>query len=233
LLSAGTMQTTSFLVGTAIVLAACGGATASQIGDQGADPPDGGTTSRDAATRTSEASDFDNYPDGSKGTPRVPAVHRPAPVACSHQRGAGNANPDLTFGACKTDVDCATGTNGRCNHSTFGAQVNNCSYDTCFADTDCGPNTVCTCREDASSTNRCAAVGNCKVDADCGNGNYCSPSVPFDKINLGVAGFYCHTGADTCVDDADCRQENAPAAACAFEPATSRWACSTTGFFPP
>ena len=228
-LLAATVMKRMVLLGAVMgVVAACGGATSSDI--------PGAASDLDAAGggdgRTSgDASSGGELPDAGK-TAHVPAVHRPTPAACAQQRGPGNANANIPFGACKTDAECTEGKNGRCNHSTFGAQTNNCSYDTCFDDSECKAN-VCTCREDASVTNRCTDVGNCKVDADCGPSGYCSPSVAFDKINVGVAGYYCHTAKDVCVDDADCRQENLGQAKCAFDPAAARWACSTMAFLPP
>jgi hypothetical protein len=114
--------------------------------------------------------------------------------------------------------------------TVVAARLNYCSYDGCFTDAECGGK-ACTCRETPTDANRCGD-GDCKVDADCGPGGYCSPSVAFDKINFGIAGYYCHTASDACVDDADCGGSSA-SAKCAYNPASARWACSTGMFLPP
>ncbi len=166
------------------------------------------------------------------GTGRVPLLHRPAPVDCSHTRGPGDADPTLTFAACTADSDCTADTNGRCLVSMGGAYTNYCSYDGCFVDTDCsGATPVCRCRETSNDANVCVG-GNCVVDADCGPGGYCSPSRQFDRINYGVAGYYCHTPGDTCIDDADCETDGGTAK-CAYSTTDMRWECSSMGFYPP
>ena len=130
------------------------------------------------------------------------------------------------------DADCTTGTNGRCNASGGGALTNYCSYDACFTDGECSLSTACRCRESAGDANVCVA-GNCLVDADCGAGGYCSPSRDFERINLGVGAFWCHTSADECVNDEDCLVDAGPAARCTWFPARLHWACSSMGFYPP
>lgn len=208
-------------------IAACGGST-NLVGNASPDAGGDGGNGTDGGGDGSTKGPDDSGTDGSK-LGRVPLVHRAAPVECSHTRGAGNSDPQAP-GTCLMDADCTTGTNGRCLLSTHGARLNSCSYDRCFLDSECGGK-VCTCRETAIDVNRCAE-GNCKVDADCGAAGYCSPSVPFDRINTGTGGYYCHTAADECVDDADCPQ--APnKAKCAFDPTKSHWACSTGQFLPP
>jgi hypothetical protein len=67
--------------------------------------------------------------------------------------------------------------------------------------------------------NRCVP-GDCRVDADCGSGGYCSPS-------LGACGafegYYCHSSADACVDERiDC--PGSPAR-CQYDPAVGHFVC--------
>ena len=215
---------------------ACGGATAG-IGTDPAGAGAGGSGSDsgiDGAAQQDEGTDASTTSDAAKKSNRIPVVHRATAVACSHDRGPGTA-VSLMGGPsdCTKDADCTAGTNGRCMVTTVAARLDYCSYDLCFADSDCSGK-VCTCRESASDANRCAD-GDCKVDADCGPGGYCSPTVAFDKINFGVTAYYCHTGADTCVDDADCTMSTngPPGAKCAYDPSTKHWACSNMGFYPP
>ena len=217
-----------FFAVAAAAIAACGGST--NVSNTGADAGGGeGANGTDgSADAPADGSTTDGGTDGNK-LAHAPLVHRASPVECSHDRGAGNAKPQA-LGSCTTDGQCTTGTNGRCLISTHGAQVNSCSYDTCFLDAECGGK-VCTCRETPSGVNFCAE-GNCKVDADCGSGGYCSPSVGFDRINVGTAGYYCHVSADECVDDADCPQTPNPAK-CAYDPPKSHWACSSGQYLPP
>jgi len=161
----------------------------------------------------------------------MPRVHRAAPVGCPTERGAGTATP-IAGEECSMDSDCTAGTNGRCLVSTGGARRNSCSYDQCSMDSAC-MGQVCDCRPSATSSapNRCLG-GDCVVDADCGAGGYCSPSVGFDSVNYPYVGYYCHTAADTCLDDEDCAAMGATAR-CAYDPTTSRWACSNELFLPP
>ena len=65
--------------------------------------------------------------------------------------------------------------------------------------------------------------GNCRVDADCGAGWFCSPTVGLVGPFYGVAGHYCHTADDTCVDDGDCIDDTYY---CAYSREVGHWACS-------
>lgn len=179
---------------------------------------DGGTTGNDAGS-------------DAKSVTRIPTNHRASATPCSHDRGVGTADPQIMNPDCAKDADCTTGTNGRCLVTTVAAHLNYCSYDTCFADTDCGGIKVCTCREFPSDANRCAP-GNCKVDADCGPKGYCSPSVDFDKTNFGVTGYWCHTAADECANDSDCTDSNGHGK-CAYNTQSATWKCSSALFLPP
>ena len=77
------------------------------------------------------------------------------------------------------------------------------------------------------------AAGNCTVDADCGPGGYCSPSVDFDKTNFGVTGYFCHTASDGCKNDSECLTNSTPNAKCAYDKTSATWKCSAAQFLPP
>jgi hypothetical protein len=64
--------------------------------------------------------------------------------------------------------------------------------------------------------------GNCRVDADCGPGGYCSPSFGSCGAYAGVVGYYCHTAKDKCVDDAECASD------CRYDTIMGAWACGTS-----
>lgn len=168
---------------------------------------------------------------GDVGGGIAPRVHRAVAMDCTHERAAGDAMAGEPSESCSADADCAAGINGRCLTTRGGAVFNYCSYDACFADTECTGGSVCRCREAPNDANVCT-VGNCVVDADCGVGGFCSPSVAHDRINLGVVGYYCHTASDLCLDDEDCRADGG-LAKCTWFPDDARFACSNEGFFPP
>ncbi|MDB4933488.1 MAG: hypothetical protein JWP87_460 [Labilithrix sp.] len=220
----------AFLLAALALPAACGG-TATSISDADASPDAASANAPDASSADSSSPDAST--DAAKITTHAPAVHRPAPVSCTHTRGAGDFDVTLQFAACKSDAECINGDNGRCLSSKGGAQTNTCSYDTCFDDSACSGK-VCTCRESPASNaaNRCSA-GNCTIDANCGAGGYCSPSVDPDKTNYGITGWWCHTRKDTCADDADCTSSTNTNAKCAYDPSSAHWACSSTLFLPP
>jgi hypothetical protein len=71
-------------------------------------------------------------------------------------------------------------------------------------------------------------AGNCRVDADCGAGGYCSPSSLTFTCGDGLAGYYCHTKADLCIDDSDCTVMPTIAAipGCVYSTTDSRWECN-------
>jgi hypothetical protein len=71
--------------------------------------------------------------------------------------------------------------------------------------------------------------GNCRVDADCGPGFFCSPSFsagcPRD-----LEGFYCHTCKDGCINDSDCPATGSDGISlCTFEPSNGGWVCQMGG----
>jgi len=140
---------------------------------------------------------------------RVPLNHRPDDSQCATLPAPGDCNtPPLQGGefSCSTDGDCTSGTNGRCNTDApapiAGCQ---CDYDACAVDTDCPGGELCVCHGSPyfyGAGNTCTP-GNCRVDSDCGPHGYCSPTVPPEACGF-VGGYFCHTAADTCLNDSDC-----------------------------
>ncbi len=165
----------------------------------------------------------------------VPLLHRATALACAQPRPAGTHYDDCNSfyrdaGNCGSDQDCTVGANGRCNCELFAAVAadgNRCSYDGCASDRDCQGG-VCDCRESPAhitwGTQTVCLGGNCRMDSDCGQGGYCSPSPALGCGAQSWSAYYCHTPGDQCVDDADCNQGNAY---CAYDTGSSRWVCST------
>jgi hypothetical protein len=60
--------------------------------------------------------------------------------------------------------------------------------------------------------------------SDCGARGYCSPS---PAICRSLAGYYCHTAGDLCVDDSDYPASNPGTTfpACVYSTTDSRWEC--------
>lgn len=192
----------------------------------------GGNGNSNSANDNSTDGDNDNdngNTNDNGGPTGAPRVHRATATACPVQRGPGNFLSNVSE-SCGSDADCSDGVNGRCMAPLGGAADNVCTYDACSTDADC-TNAVCDCRPDAisSAPNRCL-IGNCKVDSDCGQGGYCSPSVAFDRVNYPYAGYYCRTAEDRCLNDEDCEPNTAR---CAYNPSYGYWACSNSQFLPP
>lgn len=188
---------------------------------------------------------------------RVPAKHRATGGSCVQQRAAVNPTPvdpycdppdsDVckALFTCAQDSDCKGGQNGRCAPAGSGPRQLACSYDECFADAQCTGNAPCECRASASdgSPNSCLQSGNCRVDADCGEGGYCSPSLlnqfcicpspalcgtdtscspgPCQCGDSCGHGYFCHSPNDTCLDDSDCANGS-----CNYDSIEKRWACA-------
>ena len=167
---------------------------------------------------------------------RVPLRHRASAMTCPSTRPAatcdpGGGGPPVE---CRVDGDCATGVNGRCvGNPRNGCQ---CSYDRCTTDGECTTGGPCECRIGSlggGGANVCIA-GNCRVDADCGAGGYCSPTLGFCGDFGGLAGYYCHTPQDACIDDADCQTVLdggflGQRPYCMFTREVGRWTCSNSG----
>jgi hypothetical protein len=134
---------------------------------------------------------------------------------------------------CSSDSNCTDGgANGRCIESGGGVLYCSCTYDTCADDAACPTGSTCACHGSpytGSAGNTCTP-GNCRVDADCGGGaGYCSPS--YDVNSCGsLAGYYCHTPDDQCVDDSDCTSSTMGPQVCAYSTTTARWQCHQQEF---
>jgi hypothetical protein len=217
-----------------MLLPACGGIASSNVLGN-----DGGTTHANDASGTHEGSTPHDASSTSEGSippldgsisceaKRVPVDHRPTAMACPTARGPGvttTGGPDGGFpGTCSRDSDCTSGKDGRCLSRGFGAAVDVCSYDQCYADSDCQGSVACVCRASPTDTapNLCATGSDCRTDSDCGQCGFCSPS----QSKSAICGqpdptFFCHTSGDTCIDDKDC-----PGSTCNYDPTIKHWSC--------
>jgi hypothetical protein len=159
---------------------------------------------------------------------RAPLAHRDASVACPRERDhdASLPCPEGTpppGSQCVTNADCTGGQNGRCLCApSFDPPDTGtvCSYDQCFADTDCPPRVPCGCRDVNiyGNPNTCNSASNCAVDSDCPSTGFCSQS--------GGAGYYCHTPNDACIDDVGCPPATfMNLSACLFDGSRGVWRC--------
>jgi hypothetical protein len=166
----------------------------------------------------------------------VASSHRAVAVACEKARGPGNPGKS-EGGMCKADADCTKGKNGRCQLRGARYRQNECTYDECFSDADCdGGKGVCGCEHDATNqgAGHYCSPGNCRVDADCGKGGFCSPSMPNCSLNgpYYPTGYFCHTKKDECTNDDDCKPPSKKGygpigTRCAWAPESARWVCSS------
>ena len=105
---------------------------------------------------------------------------------------------------------------------------------TCTSDSECG-GTVCECGQDFicfkdPQKNTCLDEGNCLIDSDCGKSGFCSFST--DGAYCGMyrpPGYFCHTPADLCSDDADCPRDDTGPNSCQFMRELGRWQCMAAG----
>jgi len=77
-----------------------------------------------------------NTPPPKSGTP---TYHRTAATTCGKTRPAGHAGDagsDAGMDPCMVDGDCVAGKNGRCIIGE-AESTGTCSYDECYADSDC------------------------------------------------------------------------------------------------
>ncbi len=165
----------------------------------------------------------------------TPTFHRTAATTCGKTRAAsqpGDAGSDAGMDPCKVDGDCVAGKNGRC---ILLVNATLCTYDECYADSDCTSGQVCMCRDAQDiipdialngiprPTNTVCATAECTIDNDCGSGGFCSPSIdPTTK----KYSFQCHVAADECTNDEDCGCPNGTQTdLCRFDPSKGHWAC--------
>jgi hypothetical protein len=95
-------------------------------------------------------------------------------------------------------------------------------------DTDCASGQTCACHDSpykGGLDNACVA-GTCRVDSDCGPGDYCSPSTDTNSCGF-LVGYFCHTLADECIDDTDCKMPMPVVgiATCAYSSSVGHWQC--------
>jgi hypothetical protein len=179
--------------------------------------------------------------DATDAAVRVPQNHRASGSTCPAGRGAGSVCTTLEGGGggtCQLDSDCAAGSNGRCfspNGPIAECSPTACSYDECQSDADCPGLVPCECRGDAQSSdaNACVAGGNCATDADCGRHGFCSPGAYAQFCATPI--YFCHTDADTCLDDSDCPAPAAsgPPQTCNYDSQAHHFACGDVCIAPP
>ena len=194
---------------------ACGGTVFNNVPDDGGDDAGSDAPINDAPVSDTIIADSPKDVTVDSPLARTPMNHRPAPITCKPSPSVGGC----TFGgpgggppgACRVDSDCKAGTNGHCAAAAGGIATCACFYDECTHDSDCKGESVCACSDSPyeSISNSCAPAGNCKVDADCGAGGFCSPSSGAGCADS-VTGYFCHTPSDECVDDSDCAEHARP-----------------------
>jgi hypothetical protein len=139
-------------------------------------------------------------PDGGTGSADAQGTH--AVDAAADAPSSGDASADAAHADAAGDAGCVA----RVPQSHRPAETN-CpsSPNECTVDSDCNAaaDGVCACSGQVPGGNTCV-YGNCRVDADCGDGGFCSPSVSTGCSYPACGGFFCHTCADQCVDDSDC-----------------------------
>lgn len=154
---------------------------------------------------------------------RIPLKHRPVAEACDQSRAPGVTPDEGGQYSCWEDSDCQEGHNGRCIGNGHDGWY--CTYDRCFADDGCDEG-VCQCGGGFRSDHNVCLGGNCRINADCGPGGYCSPSFGDCGDYFGVEAYYCHTAEDECIDDEDCGDGDGWGSYCAFNPGRGLWSCS-------
>jgi hypothetical protein len=157
--------------------------------------------------------------------------HRPNDAQCLTTPPPGDCNGPSGNGMCSNDNQCTMGTNGRCVQMGEGVEYCGCTYDTCMQDANCPTGDTCACHGSAytDGEGNVCVPGNCRVDADCGAGGYCSPSVDTMGCGGGVAGYYCHTPQDQCVNDSDCGEGGGGEGVCVFSTSAGYWQCTVLG----
>ena len=159
----------------------------------------------------------------------MPVNHRPSDAQCMTTAPAGDCSFNNPGASCHSDADCSeAGPNGRCVVAN-GPPTCFCTSDSCTGDTACMMGQTCACHGSAYTAglgNTCAP-GNCRVDADCGHGGYCSPSAATNTCGT-LSGYYCHTPKDQCTNDSDCGTSQ-QGTMCIYSPSTGSWSCQQSG----
>ncbi len=158
-----------------------------------------------------------------------PDNHRPMAISCDRERPFTpiELGEFPSEGRCTTHEECTAGINGRCS---LGRGSYYCSYDRCFEDSDCGSN-VCACNRIYEADTNVCVHGNCQVDADCGEGGWCSPNFLDCGSYRVLTAYWCRTPEDTCLRNSDCVDpdrvvpDGGPGY-CMFSQTVGRWECS-------
>jgi len=213
---------------------ASGSGASSGAGSSGGSSPQAGSAGAGAGGASAGAAGAISLAGAGGATPQEPTKHRPTATTCDHTRASNDpgapTDPEAPRVDCRAHTDCTSGENGRCVGN--GHDGWRCTYDSCFADSDCSGGTsdapqLCECEGGSRSDNNVCLPGGCRVDADCGAAGYCSPSFGDCGNFFGVVGYYCHTNTDECLNDTDCNADGShPQAYCAFKPTVGRWQCS-------
>ena len=219
-----TRRARSVLVTLALAAAAvaCDGAGASSGDTLPAASTDGTTTDGTAsdATATSAASE-------ATASPATPP-HRPEATACEVPEERSSPCEGDGDGECQLNSDCA-GVGATCVREVTSPDRHSCvcQVPECTSDVDCGGTDVCACgrgHDDCignSCRNTCVDSG-CRVDADCGDDGWCSPST--DGYGS-VSTYRCHLDGgveDACLVAEDCE----PFDTCTWQAGT--WGCTST-----
>jgi hypothetical protein len=160
---------------------------------------------------------------GCKTSPTTPESHRASDVPCP-------LGAPVSTAPCDASAQCPALANVACLAYDDAGIARYCNADACHTDVDCADAGVCLCGSPATSTaiatpNACLSGGNCRVDSDCTQSHYCSPS----SVGCGMTfSYFCHTPSDDCANDTDCRSEQF----CQYAPGsggTGKWTCVNAG----
>lgn len=141
-----------------------------------------------------------------------PAEHRAAATTCTSTRSTVDwsaqqaIDQQMGWGPieCRSDADCTAAADGRCARKGDGYYT--CTYHECAQDSDCPSGAqVCGCGLGDLQANVCLQ-GDCRTDADCGAGVYCSPTSVMCDREFGPAAteYRCTQPQDECLADTDC-----------------------------
>jgi hypothetical protein len=161
----------------------------------------------------------------------APPNHRSVATPCGP-----SGNP---YGSDAGSVSC--GADGGCPFVPGTAYEPQCIgglcllYDQCSTDSDCssqcaGTTCACACSSEQTYPNgpvqpNVCMPAKCHVDSDCGPGAYCALSLATGCGRGGVAGFYCTTPRDRCVDPSrDCT--TCTGKSCSYDPEVGWWVCA-------
>lgn len=214
-----------------MTLAACGNDAREDGADVGADAGVGDVGGSDTGGTDAGGTDTGGTDTGGTdtgGSLPEPENHRPAPEACDDERPLSTdwlPDPETMPGMdCYAHEDCTEGRNGRC--SDMGRGWWQCTYDQCLDDDGCAGGGVCSCGGGWGSDANACLPGNCQVDADCGEGSWCSPSFGDCGDYSGVVAYYCRTPDDQCLNDSGCVDPEQGPGYCMYSESAGYWLCS-------